>query len=203
MAVVNAEPSKTKAAAMCSQISAAKMVRIRAEEEDGGCNPVGPPFTQPTGLGWDVSTEPKNKDDMMALAMKLNPVVGFWDPLNIINEDTPPETIGWWRHAEIKHGRVAMAAFVGYCAHANGIHFPWAIQAPLPYWGADSAIASLPTVTFADIAAAGAPGDMWDAVPTAGKAQIFAVIAFLEAYGETSMALEADGQTHYVRGGKP
>ena len=78
MSVVNAEPAKTKSAAMCSQMSAANLNRIRAEEEDGGCNPVGPPFTQPSGLGWDVSTEPKNQEDMRALAIKQNPVVGFW-----------------------------------------------------------------------------------------------------------------------------
>ena len=59
---------------------------------------------------WDSSTEPKNRADMIALAEKQNPVVGFWDPLNIINQNTSPETIGWFRHAEIKHGRVAMAA---------------------------------------------------------------------------------------------
>merc|ERR1719486_108780 len=79
MAVVNAEPGKTKGAAMCSQISATNLERIRADEEDGGCDPKGPPFTNPTGLGWDVSTEPKNKADMIALAKKQNPVVGYWD----------------------------------------------------------------------------------------------------------------------------
>merc|ERR1719203_2240405 len=79
MAVVAAEPAKTKSAALCSQIASANLDRIRSEEEDGGCNPVGPPFTSPTGLGWDTSTEPKNKEDMVALALKQNPVVGFWD----------------------------------------------------------------------------------------------------------------------------
>jgi len=199
MAVVNAEPGKTKSAAMCSQMAAANLDRARMEEEDGGCNPVGPPFTMQTGLGWDVSTEPKNVEDMIALAKTQNPVVGFWDPLNIVNEDTAPETIGWFRHAEIKHGRVAMAGFVGYCVHANGITFPWNIQGPVP----GPLTSDLPAIKFADISAAGSPGDMWDALPTAAKLQIILVVGFLEMHGENSLALEADGQKHYVRGGKP
>merc|ERR1719482_245795 len=200
MAVVNAEPAKTKSAAMCSQMAAANLDRIRMEDEDGGCAPIGPPFTQPTGLGWDVSTEPKNQEDMMALAIKQNPVVGFWDPLDIVNDDTSPETIGWFRHAEIKHGRVAMAGFVGYCVHANGITFPWNIQAPIAQ---SELTANLPAIKFSDITAAGSPGDMWDALPTAAKVQIICVVGFLEMHGENSLALEADGQKHYVRGGKP
>jgi hypothetical protein len=198
MKVVSAEPAKTKSAALCSQMAAANLERIRMDDADGGCAPNGPPFTEPTGLGWDVSTEPKNEADMKALAIKLNPVVGYWDPLDIVNENTSPETIGWFRHAEIKHGRVAMAAFVGYCVHANGIVFPWNIQTAL--WGATS---ELPTLSFSDISAAGAPGDMWDALPTAAKLQILLVVGFLEMHGENSIALEADGQKHYVRGGKP
>merc|ERR1719271_1254825 len=169
MAVVNAEPGRTKSAAMCSQMAAAALDRIRQDPEDGGCDNFGPPFNTPTGLGWDVSSEPKNREDMIALANKLNPVVGFWDPLDIVNDETAPETIGWFRHAEIKHGRVAMAGFVGYCIHANGITFPWNIQAPLPWTPITS---DLPTIAFSDITAAGAPGDMWDALPTAAKLQI-------------------------------
>merc|ERR1719460_3035252 len=128
MAVVEAEPSRTKSAAMCSQMAAANLARIRQDEEDGGSNIFGPPLTAASGLGWDESTEPKNRADMEALAIKQNPVVGFWDPLNIVSDDVSPETIGWFRHAEIKHGRVAMAAFVGYCVQSNGICFPWNIQ---------------------------------------------------------------------------
>merc|ERR1719247_2674101 len=171
MAIVNAEPPNTKSAALCSQMMAKNIGRIQAEEEDGGMNPFSPPLTQATGLGWDSSTEPRNREGMAALAKKLNPVVGFWDPLNIVSDDVSPETIGWFRHAEIKHGRVAMAGFVGYCFHANGVVFPWNIQAPLSLWGSNSGVDTLPTVSFADIAAVGSPGDQWDALPTAAKAQ--------------------------------
>merc|ERR1719181_2000251 len=75
-------------------------------------------------LPWTTS-EISDKAGMVELAKKLNPVVGFWDPLDIVSDDVMPETIGWFRHAEIKHGRVAMAGFVGYCIQANGICFPW------------------------------------------------------------------------------
>merc|ERR1711933_140856 len=192
--------ARTKAAAMCSQMAAANLDRLRLDDEEGGCAPLGPPFTEPTGIGWDVSTEPKNQADMIDLAKRLNPVVGFWDPLDIVNDQTSPETIGWFRHAEIKHGRVAMAGFVGYCVHANGITFPWNIQAPIAQ---SELTANLPAIKFSDITAAGSPGDMWDALPTAAKLQIILVVGFLEMHGENSLALEADGQKHYVRGGKP
>ena len=131
--------------------------------------------------------------DLKALAPKLNPVVGYWDPLGI-GEDASMETIGWFRHAEIKHGRVAMAAFVGFCVQSNGICFPWAIQG-----GAFSDN----TVMFSDISAAGGPAAQWDALSTGAKFQILGVIGFLEMYSETSTVLELCGEKHYVRGGKP
>ena len=69
--------------------------------------------------------EISTKAGLEALAKKLNPTVGYFDPLGI--GAASPETIGWFRHAEIKHGRVAMAAFVGFCVQSNGIYFPWAL----------------------------------------------------------------------------
>jgi len=148
------------------------------------------------GKPWTTG-EISNREGMKELAIKLNPVVGFWDPLNIVSEDVMPETIGWFRHAEIKHGRVAMAAFVGYTIQSNGICFPWNLQGPF------GSTMEFPAISFADISAAGGPADQWDALPTAAKLQILGVVGFLEMWSETSAALELDGQKHYVRGGKP
>jgi len=151
-----------------------------------------------TSKGPWTSSEISDKAGLEALSKSLNPTVGLWDPLNIA--ESSPETIGWFRHAEIKHGRVAMAAFVGYCVQSNGICFPWNIQGPLPISPATS---SLPAISFADISAAGGPADQWDALPTAAKLQILGVIGFLEMFSETTAALELSGEKHYVRGGKP
>jgi len=152
--------------------------------------------------------------DLKVLAEKLNPKVGYFNPLGLGDTNTDATTgltidwwgegeeaaIGWLRHAEIKHGRVAMAAFVGYCVQSNGIVFPWALTGfkvgNLPGFGSE-------TVMFSDIAAAGAPAAQWDALPTASKLQILSAIFFLEVCGESSYGFEQMGTTHYMRGGKP
>jgi len=175
-------------APMLSPVAPAMAVRTVAPSMG-----VAPDFSEKPWTGGEVS----DQAGLMELADSLNPVVGYWDPLNIGGAGSP-ETIGWFRHAEIKHGRVAMAAFVGYCVQANGVHFPWNLQAP--FAGVNSGIA---TISFADISAAGGPADQWDALPSAAKLQIIGTIGFLEMWGEASPALELDGEKHYVRGGKP
>jgi len=130
--------------------------------------------------------------DLEAQAKKLNPTVGYWDPLNLAQADFwnqgDEATIGFLRHAEIKHGRVAMAAFVGYVLQSNGIHFPGNIAGG---------------VSYESIAAAGGPADQWDAIPTAAKVQIILFVGFLEFLSENDYILKQSGMTHYMRGGKP
>jgi len=121
--------------------------------------------------------------DLKTLADKLNPAVGFWDPIGLAEAEfwdyNNEETIGWLRHAEIKHGRVAMAAFVGYFVQANGIKFPWE--------------------PFASITAT-SPPNQWDELPEAAKWQIVLGVGFLEWWSE--LRLEP-GAKHYMKGGKP
>jgi len=132
------------------------------------------------------------------------PAGAIWDPLNLAKQDFWEQgneaTIGWLRHAEIKHGRVAMAAFVGYIVGANKIAFPWALTGgPLAGQGPFEGITG-ETIMFSDIAAAGAPADQWDALPSAAKLQILGTIFILEWIGEGGNT----GMTqHYMRGGKP
>jgi len=121
-------------------------------------------------------------------ATKLNPVVGYFDPLNLAEGefwgDSNVATIGFLREAEIKHGRVAMAGFVGYIVHANDIRFPF-----------DKVANSIPTGL--------SPQALWDAMPEAAKWQIILTIGFFEFWRENSYILASEGQTHYMRGGKP
>ena len=161
-----------------------------------GYAPMAPPMAQQARAHVSMETAA----DMEALSKKLNPALGFWDPLALVDMGSDEgffdksAAIGFLRQAELKHGRIAMAAFVGFLVQTAGIHFPWALQGAA--FGGE-------TITFGDIAAAGGPGDQWDALPTPAKLQIFAAIGFLEGWGENSNALKADGMAHYMRGGKP
>ena len=85
-------------------------------------------------------------------------------------------------YGDLRHGRIAMFAFVGYIVHANGQKFPWAMQMDgTPF----------PSETN--------PPALWDAVSDAAKWQIFGLIGFLEFWSE----LSTPTHKHYMAGGKP
>merc|ERR1711977_523343 len=127
------------------------------------------------------------KEEMAALA-EANPdflgrSIGLWDPLGALDTNFwglgNEQTIGYLRHAEIKHGRVAMAAFLGYIVQSTPL-----VSGPhniLPFRGYE------PGLT---------PPEQWDAIPLYGKLQILVLVGMLESYGEIL-------DPHYTQGGLP
>merc|ERR1712008_34148 len=53
--------------------------------------------------------------------------LGFWDPLNFC-EGGDPEKFERYHYVELKHGRVAMLAFLGEVVTRAGIHLPGVID---------------------------------------------------------------------------
>jgi len=114
----------------------------------------------------------------------------YFDPLALgsMTFDWGPQgeeaTVGWLRHSEIKHGRVAMAGFLGFLAGCtplvSGEH------KYLPYRGYVAGVT---------------PQEQWDNIPLYGKLQILVLVGMLESYGEG--ASQPDGYVHYMKGGKP
>jgi hypothetical protein len=107
----------------------------------------------------------------------------IWDPLGLACVGSEA-TLRFFRHAEIKHGRVAMAACTGFLVHISGLHF-------------DGMLSPTFKVSFAQLSAMG-PFEAWNAIPILGQLQILWTIAGLE---HASECLDPDG--HYTKGGTP
>jgi hypothetical protein len=115
----------------------------------------------------------------------MGPETGMkvFDPLNLATMGSD-KTLAFFRHAELKHGRVAMAAMVGFLVHINHIHFPGMLS---PTYG----------VSFESLSNMG-PFDAWNSIPLLGQMQILWTIAGLE---HASECLDPAG--HYTKGGTP
>ena len=112
-------------------------------------------------------------DDMSGSTM---PVKSF-DPLGLATLGSE-STLSWFRAAELKNGRAAMLATVGYLVQGAGIHFPGNLSHD---------------VSFESLSAL-KPFDQWAAVPDAGKAQIIFTIFLAELITESK-------KPHYTKGG--
>jgi len=90
--------------------------------------------------------------------------LGFWDPLGLV-ADGDQEKFDRLRGVELKHGRISMLAVVGYLFQEAGNRLPGDID--------------LSGTKFADIPNGYAA---LEAIPYAGKLQIFAFIGGLEVF---------------------
>jgi hypothetical protein len=106
----------------------------------------------------------------------------IWDPLSLADGGSD-ETLAWYRHSEVKHGRVAMAAFVGWWAVGAGLRLPGELATGLDF-------ASIPSKGL----------EAWDAVPGWGKVQMLAFAGLIELHDELFFSRRG---THYMRGGTP
>jgi len=124
---------------------------------------------------------------LMSAADKLEGAAhetGFvvWDPVGFADLGSPA-TLAWFRHAELKHGRVCMAAFVGWLVAVSGVHFP-------------GLCSFSEGVSFEDLSKL-APLEQWSALPALGKQQIIAAIGIIEHQSEWKI------KPHYMKGGTP
>jgi len=100
-------------------------------------------------------------------------------------DDAQPSAIKWFQNAEIKHGRIAMVATIGFLNQKLGVHFPLYLgptgsNAFSPASDDAWLLSSSTGVTFSDIAAA-SPLDAVKMVPLAGWGQIFLAAGIFEA----------------------
>ena len=154
------------------QSDAAAPAEGEAEVETTPPVPAGPTYTCITKA--EIMSEPN--------CLEFGSV---WDPLGLA-ELGSDETLAWFRHAEVKHGRVAMAAFTGWIAVGMGAVLP-----------GDLTRAGL---HFADIPKSGL--DAWDATPGLGKVQMLLLAGLIEFHDEIFASKRGDNK-HYLRGGIP
>jgi hypothetical protein len=146
-------------------------------------------FNKTTGMvelrtwdGRELSTD-YPAAELMVLGGGLSPEIPvgpeIWDPLQLASPLNGPQEgkIYWYRQAEIKHGRVAMAACVGW-------FFPKAFGL-LP--GFES--------SFGGVDASSDPLSIWANLPVGIKC------AFILSVGTIEFLSEREG-THYMRGGQ-
>ena len=117
----------------------------------------------------------------------IGPETGYWDPLALADLGTA-STVDFFRAAEVKHGRIAMMACLGYFHHMAHVQFP-------------GALSNVEGLKFADLGAVKA-SEAWNMVPASGVGQIFGACAAVEVYQMTHDATgDFKGGTHWFKGG--
>ena len=140
-----------------------------AASEDAPAAPAAPSYTCITKA--EIMSEPNTIE-----------FGSVWDPLGLA-ELGSDETLAWFRHAEVKHGRVAMAAFTGWAVVGAGLTLPGDLTRE--------------GLHFADIPKAGLAA--WDAVPGIGKVQMLIFAGLIEFHDEIFAAKSKFGGGQSVK----
>ena len=73
----------------------------------------------PSPAGRAGTSVSETKADLETLGKKLNPIVGYFDPLNLSGGEfwgtSNESTIGFLRESEVKHGRIAVSYSISIC----------------------------------------------------------------------------------------
>lgn len=139
-------------------------------------------FVRPAALPVSVSRGSANTLSMVTTVRDMPGItapIGYFDPVGY-SEKVSPEAMCWFRAAELKHSRVAMLAFVGWCVNGLGWHFPGMLSVK-----EGISFESLSTL---------APRDAWEGVPESGRLQIFGFAFILETVTELI-------KPHYTKAG--
>ncbi|KAJ8604838.1 hypothetical protein CTAYLR_001052 [Chrysophaeum taylorii] len=121
---------------------------------------------------FQLNTPPAATAPVRAVSEKLESMegssapMGVWDPLGLSFWGSD-KTLKWYRAAEIKHGRVAMAATVGWIINELGICFPGDVATGVSFKSLGTGVRA------------------WEALPDAGKLQIILFLGAIEINIET------------------
>ena len=138
-----------------------------------------------SALGYAPMMQPLRAARSCAVSMAVSDMPGIstetgnvvWDPMGL-SENMDDANLKLVRAAELKHGRVAMLAVVGWIWTATGAHF-------------EGLISTSKGVSFADLAAAPNPILAATGVPGAGVWQMIFAIGALEVTNARADALAA------------
>ncbi len=128
-----------------------------------------------------ASTKSATSLKVSEIELGVTEPLGVYDPLGWLESE--PEAFERRRAVERKHGRVAMAAFVGWWAVGSGLRFPGELAHGLEF-------SSIPSKGL----------EAWDAIPGWGKAQMLLFAGLIEFHDELFYSTRG---THYMRGGTP
>ena len=115
--------------------------------------PAAAAFVGPAAPAAEVRMQ-ESKSDLEALAKGLNPTVGFWDPLSLAEaefwEQSNEATIGFLRHAEIKHAECRISCedsimFILNFRRTNIPNYRSSLEYQNPVEAQTTNISSLPT----------------------------------------------------------